>query len=248
MPETCQVRTIGERGRKRAGKRNAECARPIRRRRGRLCAAAAARPRRRREGAEVFGLGRPGARGLRAVAGWDEDALTLAVEAARGSKPVDPMRSIFASTSAPFLERSHATLLVDALALPLATRAPRSLRLAALRGLGPARRAARARRNPGRGRRAAARGGRQRDAISPTATAARRPWSRTTARRAWSAGPAFRMISSTSTPRASIPNPTPTKSASCARRRSPNVIAPTIKSALANAGLDAGRHSPRRRA
>jgi 3-hydroxy-3-methylglutaryl CoA synthase len=58
--------------------------------------------------------GRPA--GRRAVAGWDEDALTLAVEAARtiGSAP---QAVIFASTSAPFIERSQATLLVDALAL-----------------------------------------------------------------------------------------------------------------------------------
>jgi hydroxymethylglutaryl-CoA synthase len=58
--------------------------------------------------------------GRRAVAGWDEDALTLAVEAARGM-PV-PEAVVFASTSAPFLERSHATLLVDALALDPAVR------------------------------------------------------------------------------------------------------------------------------
>lgn len=57
--------------------------------------------------------GRPS--GRRAVAGWDEDALTLAVEAARALP--HPQAVTFASTSAPFFERSHATLLVDALAL-----------------------------------------------------------------------------------------------------------------------------------
>jgi len=58
--------------------------------------------------------GRPS--GRRAVAGWDEDALTLAVEAAR-TIAAAPQAAIFASTSAPFIERSQATLLVDALAL-----------------------------------------------------------------------------------------------------------------------------------
>ncbi len=61
------------------------------------------------------------AAGSRAVAGWDEDAVTLAVEAARGVTGV-PAMAIFASTSAPFFERSHAGLLIDALALPASTR------------------------------------------------------------------------------------------------------------------------------
>ena len=56
------------------------------------------------------------ASGHRAVAGWDEDALTLAVEASRAIAGV-PQSVVFASTSAPFIERSHATLLVEALAL-----------------------------------------------------------------------------------------------------------------------------------
>jgi 3-hydroxy-3-methylglutaryl CoA synthase len=60
--------------------------------------------------------------GRRAVAGWDEDPLTLAVEAARMIEG-RPDAVVFASTSAPFLERLHATLLVDALALPAETRA-----------------------------------------------------------------------------------------------------------------------------
>lgn len=58
--------------------------------------------------------------GRRAVAGWDEDALTLAVEAARGLTPAD--RFVFASTSAPFFDRSHATLAAAALGLPETTR------------------------------------------------------------------------------------------------------------------------------
>ncbi len=61
------------------------------------------------------GLGGRGA-GYRAVSGWDEDALTLAVEAARNLSD-DADSVIFASTSAPFTERSHATLLSEALAL-----------------------------------------------------------------------------------------------------------------------------------
>ena len=70
------------------------------------------------------GLG-AAATGLRAVASWDEDAVTLAVESARIARDpsTDPAALVFASTSAPFLERSHAGLLVDALALPRETRA-----------------------------------------------------------------------------------------------------------------------------
>jgi 3-hydroxy-3-methylglutaryl CoA synthase/uncharacterized OB-fold protein len=61
---------------------------------------------------------------LRAVVGWDEDAVSLAVEAARIAcdPSATPDNLIFASTSAPFLERSHAGLLIDALALPQETR------------------------------------------------------------------------------------------------------------------------------
>ena len=60
--------------------------------------------------------------GHRAVAGWDEDALTLAVEAARGaSTTIAPREMIFASTSAYFTERSQAVLAVEALALSPST-------------------------------------------------------------------------------------------------------------------------------
>jgi hydroxymethylglutaryl-CoA synthase len=63
------------------------------------------------------GLG-AGGNGHRAVAGWDEDALTLAVEAARGLGPVAPDRITFASTSAPFIDRAQAALVAEALGLP----------------------------------------------------------------------------------------------------------------------------------
>lgn len=66
--------------------------------------------------------GLPGARtGHRAVASWDEDALTMAVEAARAMRASAPGIEldsvIFASTSAPFFERSQATLVAEALHL-----------------------------------------------------------------------------------------------------------------------------------
>jgi hydroxymethylglutaryl-CoA synthase len=64
---------------------------------------------------QFSGSGRAGP-GHRSVSGWDEDALTLATEAARGLA-VDTKSIIFASTSAPFTERSHAALLSEALAL-----------------------------------------------------------------------------------------------------------------------------------
>lgn len=61
--------------------------------------------------------------GRRAVAGWDEDALTMAVEAARGPAAGMPASAlVFASTSAYFTDRSQAALMVDALGLPPATR------------------------------------------------------------------------------------------------------------------------------
>jgi hydroxymethylglutaryl-CoA synthase len=66
------------------------------------------------------GLGGRGA-GTSALSGWDEDALTLGVESARGlGEGVDSV--VFASTSAPFTERSHAALLCEALALPATIR------------------------------------------------------------------------------------------------------------------------------
>lgn len=68
-----------------------------------------------------FGLGGRQT-GYRAVGGWDEDAFTLAAEASRALVESPPARVCFASTSAPFIDRAHSSLLVDALALPRATR------------------------------------------------------------------------------------------------------------------------------
>lgn len=68
------------------------------------------------------GLGGP-REGLRAVAGWDEDAVTLALEAARAALGnALPADLIFASTSAPFFERAQAPILIEALALSATTR------------------------------------------------------------------------------------------------------------------------------
>lgn len=64
------------------------------------------------------GLGGP-RDGYRTVAGWDEDSLTLAVEAVRELSLDLPLESlVFASTSAFFTERAQASLMLDALALP----------------------------------------------------------------------------------------------------------------------------------
>jgi hydroxymethylglutaryl-CoA synthase len=60
--------------------------------------------------------------GRRSVAGWDEDALTMSVEAARSLVGEVPDRLVLASTSAYFTERSQAALATAALALPEATR------------------------------------------------------------------------------------------------------------------------------
>lgn len=69
---------------------------------------------------------RASARGERAMASWDEDALTMAVEAGRDCIPaVDPLRErcfvdaiYLASTSAPFADRSNAAIVARALSLP----------------------------------------------------------------------------------------------------------------------------------
>ena len=61
------------------------------------------------------GLGGSG-RGRRAVAAWDEDSLTMGVEAARTIVAGAAFESVvFASTSAPFLDRSMAGLVIEAL-------------------------------------------------------------------------------------------------------------------------------------
>lgn len=67
------------------------------------------------------GLG-GGGKGARRVAGWDEDALTLSVEAARealrGTDAASLDRVTFVSTSSPFTDRSQAVLVADALSVP----------------------------------------------------------------------------------------------------------------------------------
>ena len=60
--------------------------------------------------------------GFRAVAGWDEDPVTMAVEAARSLVGSPPKALRFASTSAYFTDRAQGALLVDALALPTSVR------------------------------------------------------------------------------------------------------------------------------
>jgi hydroxymethylglutaryl-CoA synthase len=62
-------------------------------------------------------------KGFRAVAGWDEDPLTMAVEAARGltdCAELDALR--FGSTSAYFTDRAQSAIMLDALALPRTVR------------------------------------------------------------------------------------------------------------------------------
>jgi 3-hydroxy-3-methylglutaryl CoA synthase len=62
-------------------------------------------------------------RGERSICNWDEDALTMAVEAARGALPERRTRAtistvMLASTTLPFADRSNATVLATALGLP----------------------------------------------------------------------------------------------------------------------------------
>jgi 3-hydroxy-3-methylglutaryl CoA synthase len=59
--------------------------------------------------------------GHRAVPSWDEDAVTKAIESARAIAPA-PSAVVFASTSKPLIEKSHAGLLIDALAFAPSTR------------------------------------------------------------------------------------------------------------------------------
>lgn len=67
------------------------------------------------------GLGMPRA-GYRAVAGWDEDPVTMATEAVRGLVGAVPNALRFASTSAYFTDRLQAGVVLDALALPRTVR------------------------------------------------------------------------------------------------------------------------------
>ncbi|MEM7359324.1 MAG: zinc ribbon domain-containing protein [Pseudomonadota bacterium] len=64
------------------------------------------------------------AMGSRSVANWDEDAITMAVAAGRtccAQAGKTPQNLVFATTTAPFLDRSNATLIVEALSLPAET-------------------------------------------------------------------------------------------------------------------------------
>lgn len=67
------------------------------------------------------------AKGERTMANWDEDAVTMAVEAARdalGSRAREAVKSLrFVSTTAPFLDRLNAAVVCEALALAPQTRA-----------------------------------------------------------------------------------------------------------------------------
>lgn len=67
------------------------------------------------------GLGMPRA-GFRALAGWDEDTLTMAVEAARGIIQPAPAALRLASTSAYYTDRAQSAIALDALALPRSVR------------------------------------------------------------------------------------------------------------------------------
>src|SRR6185437_16996704 len=80
---------------------------------------------RRRIAEALAWLGPPGARavsGARAVCNWDEDALTMAVEAGRrcvaGAQQSVPSALSLASTTLPFADRSNATVVSEALDLP----------------------------------------------------------------------------------------------------------------------------------
>lgn len=64
------------------------------------------------------------ARGTRSVANWDEDAITMAVAAGRvccKEAESTPQNLVFATTTAPFLDRSNTTLIAEALSLPAQT-------------------------------------------------------------------------------------------------------------------------------
>src|SRR5262245_4393998 len=59
-------------------------------------------------------------KGERTMCNWDEDAVTMAVEAARGclaAAPAAPNAVMFASTSAPFVDRQNAGVIATALSL-----------------------------------------------------------------------------------------------------------------------------------
>jgi len=66
--------------------------------------------------------GRTRARGARAICNWDEDALTMGVEAGRAALDPNlaPQSIVFCSTTAPFLDRDDAVALAAALDFPQA--------------------------------------------------------------------------------------------------------------------------------
>lgn len=76
--------------------------------------------------ADTHGWFAPGlaasAKGERAMANWDEDAVTMAVEAARDALTGKDRTHIaalkFASTTGPFIDRLHAGIVAEALSLP----------------------------------------------------------------------------------------------------------------------------------
>jgi 3-hydroxy-3-methylglutaryl CoA synthase/uncharacterized OB-fold protein len=98
-------------------------------------------------------LGSGGGRGTRAVAGYDEDAISMSVEACRslfaslGPDTVEPASVTFASATPPYLDKTNANVIHAALALPThvfagdAIGSPRSVNVAlraALEGTRPA--------------------------------------------------------------------------------------------------------------
>ena len=72
-------------------------------------------------------LGAGGGKGTRAVASYDEDATSMAVEAARlamkAAGDVAPQTVVFATTSPPYVDKTNATAIHAALGLPTATAA-----------------------------------------------------------------------------------------------------------------------------
>src|SRR6218665_2602753 len=57
-------------------------------------------------------------KGARARSNWDEDSITMAVEAARGTDTTGVRSILFASTTPPFADLQNATIIASALALP----------------------------------------------------------------------------------------------------------------------------------
>jgi 3-hydroxy-3-methylglutaryl CoA synthase/uncharacterized OB-fold protein len=60
-------------------------------------------------------------KGARALANWDEDTVTMSVEAARGASLTGIGGVIFASTTPPYADLQNATLVTSALGLPVET-------------------------------------------------------------------------------------------------------------------------------